>query len=165
MRAVVAAACLLVAAGAAQAQSRERMSPAIAPKVAPLAAADGARLARARTSAAARLDSVKRLGLVTAAGKLAAVKALIATRTSKPGQADVLEGLDVLLGDAMAQGLGMEWVTAETRAGYRGPALRQVGFDLVVFPIGMVSGRLAKGEPVDVDALYQNVAVQVRAAR
>lgn len=165
MRAALAVACIVAAAGAAHAQARERMSPAIAPQAAPLTPADEARLARGRAAATARLDTIKKAGLVTAAGKLAAVKALIASRAAKPADAGTLEGLDVLLGDAMAQGLGMEWVTAETRAGYRGPALRQIGFDLVVFPLGMVSGPLARGEPVDADALYQSVAAQVRAAR
>jgi len=64
-----------------------------------------------------------------------------------------LQALGVALGDVMVAELGYQWVahvddTARTRA------LRYPGSSDVVFPVTMISRRVAAGEPVDVRALF-----------
>ena len=65
-----------------------------------------------------------------------------------------LQCLGVTFGDALAQGLGLEWVTVIDEYG-RYPALRKPGTTVVVFPLTMLSKRIERDQVVDVGALFE----------
>ncbi len=68
-----------------------------------------------------------------------------------------VQALGVALGDVMAHNLGLEWVIFEDEYG-RGRALNARGTKDLVFPVTMISKRYEKALPVDVRALYDEIA-------
>jgi hypothetical protein len=78
-----------------------------------------------------------------------------------PGRSRIYEvqALGVALGDVMARNLRLEWVVFEDAYG-RGRALNKPGTKDLVFPVTMISKRYEKSIPVDVRALYDEIAAE-----
>ena len=129
--------------------------------VTPLSSADGARLAAQRAVCEAYLgDGASRAKYATAAGKLGLVRALLAQRVFRREQTYELQCLGVVLGDALAQELGLQWVMVDDESG-RDPALQVPGTTVLLFPLTMLAKRIERGEAVDVFELFNGVAAQV----
>lgn len=105
-------------------------------------------------------DPESRRKFTTAAGKLGAIRAVLAARRFRADQTYELQCLGVVLGDAFALALGMEWVTVADEYG-RDPALRVPGTTTLLFPLTMISKRVERGETVDVFDLFDGVAARV----
>jgi Domain of unknown function (DUF3806) len=69
------------------------------------------------------------------------------------GETWKLQSLGITFGDALAQKMGLVWVSVEDAQG-RDPALRDEGTSIVTFPMTMVSKRIERGETVDVRELF-----------
>ena len=100
----------------------------------------------------------------TAAGKLGAIRALLDAGVFRADQTYELQCLGIVLGDALVQELGMEWVMVEDEYG-RDPATRVRGTSIVVFPLTMISKRVERGESVDIFALFNDIAGHVENLR
>lgn len=96
----------------------------------------------------------------TAAGKLGTIRAVLKAGVFKREQANELQCLGVVLGDAFVQELGMEWIIVQDEHG-RDPAVRMPNTKIIVYPLTMISKRVERGEEVDVFALFNAVAAQV----
>ena len=96
----------------------------------------------------------------TAAGKLGTIRAILQGGVFKREQTYELQCLGIVLGDALVQELGMEWIMVEDENG-RDPAIRMPGTTIILYPLTMISKRVERGEQVDVFELFNGVAAQV----
>lgn len=96
----------------------------------------------------------------SAAGKLGTIRAILQAGVFQAAQTYELQCLGIVLGDALVQELGMEWVMAEDEYG-RDPAIRAPGTSIIVYPLTMISKRVEGGEQVDVFALFNGIAAQI----
>jgi hypothetical protein len=87
------------------------------------------------------------------AGKLDLIAAILQAGFIAPEETWKLQSLGVVLGDAMAQELGFDWVTVEDEYG-RDPALQDPLSTLILFPLTTISKRVEQGEVVDVHQLF-----------
>lgn len=94
-------------------------------------------------------------------GKLTLVQTILDEGWIDSSEIGKLQCLGIVLGDAIAQALEMQWVTVEDEHG-RDPALRFPGTTVLVFPQTMISKRVERGETVDVRHLYDGVCEHVR---
>jgi hypothetical protein len=69
-----------------------------------------------------------------------------------------MQALGVVVGDVMAHNFDLDWVVFEDKYG-RGRALNVRGTTDLVFPVTMLSKRYEVALPVDVKALYDEIAV------
>jgi len=97
----------------------------------------------------------------TVAGKLGIIRAIIQQGILKPNQTYELRSLGIVLGDAFAQELKMEWVMVEDGFG-RDPAIRLPGTSIILYPLTMISKRIERGESVDIFGLFNGVITRVR---
>ena len=147
---------LLIAGAAAGAEGQKVTAPT--PR-------DQERLAKQRAIVEKYLgDERSRQNYKTAAGKLGLLRALIEQRVFRPHQTYELQSMGVVLGDAFAQELKMEWVIVEDSFG-RDPALRLPRTSIIIFPLTMISKRIERGEEVDVFYLFNGVADEVEKLR
>lgn len=93
----------------------------------------------------------------TAAGKLGALRALLEAGMFEADQTYELQCMGVVLGDALAQQHGFEWVAVEDDFG-RDPALRVQQTTVLLFPLTMISKRIERGETVDVFSLFNGTS-------
>lgn len=70
------------------------------------------------------------------------------------------QAMGVVLGDAMAKKLRLRWVAIDDDAGHS-RALRFRQSDELFFPITMISKRARFGDPIDVQALFDETAARV----
>jgi hypothetical protein len=131
-----------------------------------LTESDRARLGRQRALVEQYLgrdpDNLRRYE--SAAGKLGTIRAILDAGVFRADQTFELQCLGIVLGDALVQEFGMEWVMVEDEYG-RDPATRVPGTSIVVYPLTMVSKRIERGEAVDVFVLFNAVAAQVNEMR
>jgi hypothetical protein len=123
--------------------------------------ADQARLRKQRAVVEKYLgdeDSMRKYK--TAAGKLGTIRAVLQAGIFKPTQTYELQCLGVVLGDALVQEMGMEWIIVQDERG-RDPAVRLLRTTIILFPLTMISKRLERGEQVDVFALFNTIAAHV----
>lgn len=73
-----------------------------------------------------------------------------------------LQALGVVLGDIMVRNLGLKWVTVDDRYGHS-RALQYEDSNNLFFPITMISRRVKMGVPVDIQALYKETELNVKA--
>ena len=73
-----------------------------------------------------------------------------------------LQSLGVVLGDVMAEQLGLEWVVVSDEYG-RSRALHYGALDDYFFPVTMISRRYEKNIPVDVAELYKETEREITA--
>ena len=130
-------------------------------KITPLTEDDQKRLREQRAVVEKYVaDDVSRQKYLTAAGKLGTIRALLDEKVFKPNQTYELQCLGIVLGDAFAQELKMEWVMVEDESG-RGPAVRLPDTTIILYPLTMISKRVERGEKVDVFDLFNWAAAQV----
>jgi hypothetical protein len=122
---------------------------------------DLAHLAKQRARIEAYLADESRDKYQTAAGKLGLLRALLEAKVFRPDQTWELQSMGIVLGDALAQELGLRWVMVEDEYG-RDPALAVPGKSLLVFPLTMISKRVEANRPLDVFDLFNWAAQQVR---
>ncbi|MDP5240169.1 DUF3806 domain-containing protein [Uliginosibacterium sp. 31-16] len=100
----------------------------------------------------------------TAAGKLGLLRALLDQKVFKPDQTHAFECMGVILGDAFAQKLHMEWIVVEDAKG-RDLALRIPKTSIIIFPASMILKRVSRGESVDVFALFNGITDQIESLK
>jgi hypothetical protein len=89
----------------------------------------------------------------TPTGKLDAVQEILDSGVLRAEHTEPLLSLGVVLGDALAQSLQLEWVTVDEV-----PALVTPGKNgHVLFPLTMISKRVENGEPVDARGLFFSI--------
>jgi len=86
-------------------------------------------------------------------GKLKVINTILASGWVASHETVKLQSLGVAFGDALAQELGLRWVTVEDEHG-ADPALIYDGQQFTVFPLTSISKRIEQGETVDVYALF-----------
>lgn len=96
----------------------------------------------------------------TAAGKLGTIRAILQGGVFRPDQTYELQCLGIVLGDALVQDMGLEWIMVEDEYG-RDPAVRMPKTTIILYPMTMISKRIERGETVDVFELFNGVAAQV----
>jgi Domain of unknown function (DUF3806) len=96
----------------------------------------------------------------TAAGKLGVIRAALEGDVFRADQTFELQGLGIILGDALASELGMKWMMVEDQYGVS-PCLVIDGTSIVLFPQTMISKRIEKGEKPDVLDLFNFLAAKV----
>jgi hypothetical protein len=79
----------------------------------------------------------------------------------KPDETVLLQGMGVVMGDLLAEELGMDWVIYEDKLG-RSRALRFGLGDHFLYPVTMISRRYEVGAPVDVRAIYDKAVELMR---
>ena len=122
---------------------------------------DVARLDKQRALIADYLaDDTSRAKFETAAGKLGMLRALLEANVFRPDQTWELQSMGIVLGDALVQELGFQWIIVEDEYG-RDPALAVPGKTVILYPLTMISKRVEKGQAVDVFDLFNGVAAQV----
>lgn len=109
-------------------------------------------------------DEDSRLKYQTPAGKVGLIRAILQKDIFTPTQTYELQCLGIVLGDAFAQELKMEWITVEDEYG-RDPALRLPGTSIILFPLTMLSKRIERGEKIDIFDLFNGVAAEVDKVR
>ena len=105
--------------------------------------------------ARSRYDSIE--------GKLALLDAILANGWVQASETVKLQSLGIAFGDALAQRLGLRWVTVEDEYG-RDPALKLDGTSIVTFPLTAISKRAERGERIDVYALFESACSRIEQA-
>jgi hypothetical protein len=101
-------------------------------------------------------DEAARTQYDTLDGKLRLLQAILDAGWIEPTETLKLQSLGVTLGDALAQEMGLEWVTVEDEFGQTA-ALRFPGTTVLAFPRTMISKRVERGERVDVKNLFLGI--------
>jgi len=91
---------------------------------------------------------------------LALLQKVLDDRVLTPDQTYELQSLGIALGDVMAAGLGLHWVTVEDQYG-RDPALQYEDTSLIVYPLTMISKRVERGESTQVAWLVETTQEQL----
>jgi hypothetical protein len=118
-------------------------------------------LAKQRAFIEGYLADASRDAYATAAGKLGLLRALLEAKVFRPDQTWELQSMGIVLGDALAQELGLRWVMVQDEYG-RDPALAVPGRSVLIFPLTMVAKRVEAGQPVDVFDLFNWAAARTR---
>lgn len=109
----------------------------------------------------------RHVGVPPAGGALSDLRLLqelVDDRVLSKDQTYELQALGVVLGDVMAEQLGLEWVIVDDEYG-RSRALQYGVQDDFVFPVTMISRRYEAEIPVDVAALYEDIRATVEELR
>lgn len=77
-----------------------------------------------------------------------------------PHQRQELQAMGIILGDLLAEKLGMEWVIYEDDLG-RSRALQLNGTDNFLFPVTMISRRVEAGNTTPVQAIYDKAVTTI----
>jgi hypothetical protein len=85
---------------------------------------------------------------------LALLQSLLDSSLVRADQTPELQGMGIVLGDRLAEDLGMHWVVYEDEYG-RSRALRYRDSDNYLFPVTMISRRREAGNDTSVRAIYQ----------
>ncbi len=96
----------------------------------------------------------------TPAGKLGTLRAILGLEPHAAGKKDLLEALEVVLGDTFVQDMGFHWVAVENETG-RHLAIRLGRRSIILYPLTMISKRVARGERIDILDLYNDLAADV----
>lgn len=96
----------------------------------------------------------------TPAGKLGTIRAVLEKGVFRPDQTFELQGLGIILGDALSEQLGLVWKMVDDEHGAN-PCLVAEGTSIVVFPQTMISKRIERGETVDVFDLFNWTCAEV----
>lgn len=94
--------------------------------------------------------------------KLGVIKTILENKWVDPSETLKLQCLGVAFGDALAETVGLDWVTFSLD-GEEWPGLRLEETSLFVHPLTMISKRIEAGEEVDAIELFQGVARQIEA--
>src|SRR5580698_6790546 len=94
-------------------------------------------------------------------GKLELLDVILRSSWIESAETVKLQSLGIAFGDALAQELGLSWVTVEDELG-RDPALILEGTSIKVFPLTTISKRIERGEAVNVYELFDAACAMVR---
>ncbi|HEX2136737.1 MAG TPA: DUF3806 domain-containing protein [Microvirga sp.] len=133
-------------------------------QVQPLSAEHRAQLERQRTWVRDHYEPHARDQFETAAGKLRVIDAILKNGWVAPEETWKLQSLGIAFGDAIAEHLGLSWVTVEDEYG-RDPALQLPGTTMLLFPMTSLSKRIEQGGRVDVFELFESACERVRQVR
>lgn len=86
--------------------------------------------------------------------KLRLLDTILKNNWVEPRETLKLQCLGITFGDALAQELGLKWITVEDEYG-RDPALVVEGTSIITFPLTAISKRVESGEVVDVYELFR----------
>jgi hypothetical protein len=86
--------------------------------------------------------------------KLRLLDTILKNNWVEPSETLKLQCLGITFGDALAQELGLKWVTVEDEYG-RDPALVVEGTSIITFPLTAISKRVESGDVVDVHELFR----------
>lgn len=100
----------------------------------------------------------------TLEGKLQLLDVILKSNWIDPSDTLKLQCLGITFGDALAQELGLKWVTVEDEYG-RDPALILEGTSIISFPLTAISKRIQAGEIVDVRALFRSACETIARLR
>jgi hypothetical protein len=114
---------------------------------------DVARLEKQRAWVRDHYDAGARHHYETVEGKLRLLDTVLRSNWIEAGETWKLQSLGITFGDALAQKMGLVWVSVEDAYG-RDPALRDEGTSIVTFPMTMISKRIERGETVDAQKLF-----------
>jgi uncharacterized protein DUF3806 len=117
-------------------------------------------LAAQRQRAEALLDDSSRAAYQSIPGKLGLITAILEAKAFQPDQTFELQGLGLILGDALAARLGMEWKMMEDKYGVS-PCLVLGGTSIVLFPQTMISKRIERGETVDILPMFGGIVAKI----
>lgn len=92
--------------------------------------------------------------------KLRVVATILENKWVNPSETVKLQCLGVAFGDALAETVGLDWVTFSLD-GDEWPGLRFEETSLFIHPLTMISKRVEAGEDVDVVELFQGLAHQI----
>ena len=93
-------------------------------------------------------------------GKIELLKTILAANWINPDETWKLQSLGVVFGDALAQKLGLHWITVEDEHG-NDPALHDPGTTIILFPLTSISKRIERGELVNVRELFDQACAKV----
>ena len=135
------------------------------PKISALGAIDREFMAQQRQ----RIDQLARFNLgkqinSEKANDLGILQTLLDRHLIKPEQTLESQAMGVIMGDLLAQELGMQWVTYEDRYG-RSRALQLDRGENFLFPITMISRRAEVGARVNVEQVYEKAAAAIQPYR
>ena len=85
---------------------------------------------------------------------------LLDEQVVKPEQVQTLQAMGVILGDALKEEQGLNWIVYIDKYG-RSKALNIPGQRDVVFPITMISRRYQTGAQVNIENVYQKAIASV----
>jgi hypothetical protein len=86
--------------------------------------------------------------------KLRLLDTILKNKWIEPSETLKLQCLGITFGDALAQELGLKWVTVEDEYG-RDPALVVEGTSIITFPLTAIYKRVESGKVVDVHELFR----------
>ena len=107
----------------------------------------------------------RRLGVVQLRGDrrdLPSLQKLVDNKHIKPGDIETWQGLGIVFGDLLVQEFGLEWVSYQDERGVS-KALRYRKTDNYVFPVTLFSKRVEFKEKVDLQHIYEHLAVEIAA--
>ena len=93
-------------------------------------------------------------------GKLRVIDAILSSGWVEPTETFKLQSLGVVLGDAIAQKLMLNWVVLDDEYG-RCPGLNWPGASVACSPVTMISKRIEGGEAVDVYDLFDGLCARL----
>ncbi len=96
----------------------------------------------------------------TSAGKLGTIRAVLEGGFFRADQTFELQGLGIILGDAIAAEMGLVWKMVEDQYG-ASPCLVMEGTPIVLYPQTMISKRVERGEAIDVFDLFNWACGQI----
>ena len=130
-------------------------------KITELGARDTQRLNQGRMLVLRYLpDEDSRKQYQTPEGKLGTLRAILGLETQAAGKKDLLEALGVVFGDTFVQDMGFHWVAVENESG-RHLGIRLGRRSIILYPLDMISKRIARGERIDIVDLYNDLAADV----
>jgi hypothetical protein len=88
----------------------------------------------------------------TVEGKLFLLAAILSNKWIDASETVKLQSLGITFGDAIAQKLGLRWITVQDEYG-RDPALKLDGTTVLTFPLTAISKRIERGEIVEDEEL------------
>lgn len=92
--------------------------------------------------------------------KLRVIATILENQWVDPSETVKLQCLGAAFGDALAETIGLNWVTFSAD-GDEWPGLRYEDSSLFVHPLTMISKRVEAGEEVDVVELFRNLAHRI----
>jgi hypothetical protein len=127
----------------------------MAQKIMAMSADDAVHVEKQRTWVREHYDANARHHYQTVDGKLRLLDAIVRSDWIAPNETWKLQSLGITFGDALAQKMGLSWVTVEDEYGIS-PALHDQDTTIVVFPLTTISKRVERGDVVDVLELFDH---------
>ncbi len=97
-----------------------------------------------------------------AANDIDVLQVLLDRRLVRSDDTRTLQAMGIVLGDLLAEELGLKWIIYEDRLG-RSRALSATRTDELLFPVTMISRRAEADASVDVEAIYDSAVEHMQA--